>query len=78
MTGKQLSIYLSEIEIRSLTDLAIKQCRRPNEQARYIIRQALGLIQEENPRANTGCGERLTTSDITGASADSPPDALSS
>ena len=39
--GKQLSIYLDETEARRLTEIAIKECRRPIDQARYILRSAL-------------------------------------
>lgn len=41
MTGKQISIYLPEPEARALINLAANECRRPNEQARHILRQAL-------------------------------------
>jgi hypothetical protein len=52
MDGKQLSIYLSGPEIKSLVDLAIRECRRPNDQAKYIIRQALGLVEPQDGRQN--------------------------
>lgn len=50
MTGKQISIYLPEAEARALVDLAVRECRRPNDQVRYIIRQALELASENENR----------------------------
>lgn len=55
--GKQLSIYLNEIESKRLTEIAIRECRRPHDQVRYILLNALGLatnrggepIQTTNP-----------------------------
>lgn len=41
--GKQLSIYLDEVEARRLTEIAIRECRRPHDQARYFLLNALGL-----------------------------------
>ena len=41
--GKQLSFYLDELEAKKLTEIAIKECRRPPDQARYLLRVALGL-----------------------------------
>lgn len=39
--GKQFSIYLDENEAKRLTEIAIRECRRPADHARYIIRSAL-------------------------------------
>lgn len=41
--GKQLSFYLDELEAKKLTEIAIRECRRPPDQARYLLRLALGL-----------------------------------
>lgn len=41
--GKQLSIYLDEVEARRLTEIAIRECRRPHDQAKYFLLNALGL-----------------------------------
>jgi hypothetical protein len=52
--GKQLSIYLDETEFRQLTAIAIRECRRPNDQARYILLKALGLVDgNDEPTAPT-------------------------
>lgn len=39
--GRQLSIYLDENEVRQLMEVSIKQCRRPQDQARFILRSVL-------------------------------------
>lgn len=39
--GRQFSIYLDESETRRLTEIAIKECRRPQDQVRYILRSVL-------------------------------------
>ena len=64
--GKQLSFYLDEREAKRLTEIAIKECRRPPDQARYLLRLALGL---DNPNkhesvtpALTGNGDALVES----------------
>lgn len=49
--GKQLSIYLNETATERLVERAIRECRRPNDQARYIILSALGLVTDDIPRA---------------------------
>lgn len=49
--GKQLSIYLDETEARRLTEIAIRECRRPHDQARYFLLSGLGLI--DKPVAST-------------------------
>lgn len=50
MGGKQLSIYLSELEIRELMNLAHRECRRPNDQARFILRSV--LLNEQTSSIN--------------------------
>lgn len=39
--GRQFSIYLDESETRRLTEMAINECRRPQDQVRYILRSVL-------------------------------------
>ena len=65
MRGKQLSIYLAEPEIRALVDLSIRECRKPNDQARYILRQALSL-SDIDPIQDTsfGADSLLTTNEF--------------
>ena len=48
--GRQLSIYLDENEVRQLMEVSIKQCRRPQDQARFILRSVL----MNEPSAETG------------------------
>ncbi len=44
--GKQLSIYLPDEVMKRLSQVANKQCRRPHDQARYILLYGLGLTDE--------------------------------
>jgi hypothetical protein len=39
--GKQLSLYLDEHDARRLAEISMRECRRPSEQARYLLRQVL-------------------------------------
>lgn len=44
--GKQLNLYLDDQESKRLIEEAAKECRRPHEQVRFILRQALGIIEQ--------------------------------
>ncbi len=69
--GKQLSIYLDEFEARRLTEIAIRECRRPHDQARYFLLNALGLATSDNvcvPTNSKRTGVQVCeTHDTTGA-----------
>jgi hypothetical protein len=60
--GKQLSIYLDDQLAKTLAEEALRECRRPHDQARYLLRQALGIAEEPQiePTATTqnGAGVR--------------------
>jgi hypothetical protein len=45
--GKQLSIYLDEQEAERLTEIAQRECRRPIDQVRFILRRELGIAQDQ-------------------------------
>lgn len=51
--GKQLSIYLNEVEVKRLTEIALRECRRPHDQARYFLLNALGLMSDDSAPALT-------------------------
>lgn len=63
----EFTIKLTTKERDLLRRVARDHFRHPRDQARYIIRQALGLTHEEQQRGSTGCGERLAASPTTGA-----------
>ncbi len=46
--GKQLNLYLDDRLARSLAETAARECRRPHDQARYILLQALGITDEQH------------------------------
>lgn len=66
MAGKQLSIYLDEQQTKRLAEIAVRECRRPNDQARYIILSSLGLTnncpETQNRNAPLSHGERIAVS----------------
>ena len=39
--GKQVSIYLPDVVAQQLFELATQECRRPNDQARYLLFRAI-------------------------------------
>ena len=45
--GKQLNVYLDEQEIKRLAELSQRECRRPVDQVRYLLREALGLTETD-------------------------------
>jgi predicted transcriptional regulator len=45
--GKQLSIYLPDEVMKRLNEVANKQCRRPHDQARYILLSSLGIAVDD-------------------------------
>jgi hypothetical protein len=51
--GKQLSIYLADEVIKRLNEIANKECRRPNDQVRYILLSELGLADKPIAIQNT-------------------------
>lgn len=57
--GKQLSMYLDEYDCKRLNDIAIRECRRPVDQVRWLLRQALMQYCDESqsqaqPDGNNG------------------------
>ena len=52
--GKQLSFYFDELETKRLAEVASRECRRPPDQARYILRLALGLDNSNKHETATG------------------------
>lgn len=50
--GKQLSIYLDDEQLKRLNEVANKQCRRPHDQARYILLSGLGLAVSDHSTSN--------------------------
>lgn len=54
--GKQLSIYLDESETKRLAEIAARECRRPHDQVRFLLRQALGLTDEQSSQTQNGIG----------------------
>ena len=47
--GRQFSIYLDESETKRLMEIAVRECRRPQDQVRYILRTVLlGEQSQEN------------------------------
>ena len=47
MELKAISVQLTTEERTALYDRATRECRRPDQQARYLLRVALGLAGEE-------------------------------
>jgi hypothetical protein len=45
--GKQLSIYLDEQEAKRLAEMAQRECRRPVDQVRFMLRRSLGLSENQ-------------------------------
>jgi len=56
----RVSVPLSLEEFVALRDTANKECRHPQEQARYMLRAALGVTQK-----NEGNGTRLDSKPVT-------------
>ena len=40
-------LYLDEHEARRLAEVAKRECRRPTDQLRWILRQTLGIANEQ-------------------------------
>lgn len=60
--GKQLSIYLNEVEAKRLTEIAIRECRRPHDQAKYFLLSALGLTtNSDNVSVSTSSKSAVLT-----------------
>jgi len=57
MQIKNLSIPLNEMEMRQLQSLASQECRRPRDQAYYILRTALQSAQQQMPKPGTQTGQ---------------------
>lgn len=56
--GKQLSIYLPEEAAQRLFSLAAQECRRPHDQARYLILRSLeNAGQLAHPMTDRGAME---------------------
>lgn len=65
MSYRTMTIVLSDDEVNALRKSAEVDLRRPRDQARYLVRQALGLADKPpNEAKYSGAGVR---SDITGA-----------
>lgn len=48
--GKQISFYLDdETAVKRLMERAERECRRPNDHARYVILKSLGLAADDGP-----------------------------
>lgn len=56
--GKQISIYLDEIEVRRLTEISTRECRRPIDQVRFILRSV--LLGEQSQE----CNKSVTASNL--------------
>lgn len=52
----RLTLTLQPEEAGALRQVSRRECRRPRDQARYLLRQALGLAIEANPGQPTGGG----------------------
>lgn len=52
MTGKQLQIYLPPAAAGRLSEMARQECRRPIDQARYLLLRA--LLGDNAPANNSG------------------------
>jgi hypothetical protein len=57
--GKQVSIYLSDKEAKRLMELAEQECRRLNDQARYLLLRTLedSEIQQQPKQKHNCAGE---------------------
>jgi hypothetical protein len=62
--GKQLSIHLTDDQAKRLSVLAWRECRRPAEQARWMLLSALNLMDSEQPVKDSSTGVRQ---DLAGA-----------
>lgn len=67
--GKQISIYLNEIETRHLFELATRKCRRPNDQARFFILNGLGLVTDDGPNCEMNNRHDAKVSEATSVTA---------
>lgn len=65
MSYRTMTIVLSEDEVNALRRSAEVDLRRPRDQARYLVRQALGLA--EKPATATKHNGAEVRQDITGA-----------
>lgn len=65
MSYRTMTIVLSDDEVNALRKSAEVDLRRPRDQARYLVRQALGLA--EKPPAATKHNGAEVRQDITGA-----------
>ena len=63
MSYRTMTIVLSDDEVNALRKSAEVDLRRPRDQARYLVRQALGLAEKPQTKHN-GAEVRQ---DITGA-----------
>lgn len=66
MSYTRITVPLSREELNALRDAADREYRHPRDQARYLVRQALGLTSEEKhngaAQAVTGnCGAAVMT-----------------
>ena len=64
MRPMQLTITLDGFESDALRKSALSDLRRPKEQARYLLRQALGLASEDvrpqQMESHTSVGQDIT------------------
>lgn len=57
--GKQLSLYLDEQEAKRLAEVATRECRRPADQVRFILRRALGIADDPSQAHQTPTDQEL-------------------
>ena len=63
MSYRTITIVLSDSEINALRKSAEMELRRPRDQARYLVRQALGLADKPPSAENhNGAGTALGSS----------------
>lgn len=53
----KIYVPITDDEFVRLSREAFRNCRHPRDQARYFIRQALGLVSDDGPtlKTNTHC-----------------------
>ncbi len=63
MSYRTMTIVLSDDEVNALRRSAEVDLRRPRDQARYLVRQALGLVDKPpNEGKHNGAGTALGSS----------------
>ena len=67
MSIRRISIPLTDAEISELRDLARREFRRPQDQAKYIIVSALGLATEATGQLAMNNGAPLLATQVLAA-----------